>query len=91
MAASEESYMEVISEISTYIGKLEESIEALRSAANECVENTDEDPAAVASNERLNQAIGKIEDQKPVLQQVIQAMNEELERIREAARRAQNV
>lgn len=89
MAASEESYREVISEISSFIGKLDQSIGTLSSAADECVENTDEDPAAVSSNERLKKAIGKIEDQKPILQQVIQAMNEQIERIREAARRAE--
>ena len=89
MAAKDESYQEVISQLDAYIKKVEESCTTLESAAKDCVDNTDNDPAAARSSENLSKAIAKIQEQMPNIRAVMQAMQAQLERIHQAASEAE--
>ncbi len=50
--ADEQSYEEMISALQTYVSQVEEECGVMESAGNDCVDNTDGDPAASTSNEK---------------------------------------
>ena len=85
VVADESAYSEVASKISDYIKKIEECCGTLETAANDCVENTQGDPAAAKSSSDLKAAVGKIQEQMPVLQGIVSAMNQQIEKMQEAS------
>ena len=85
--ADEQSYEEMISALQTYVSQVEEECGVMESAGN-CVDNTDGDPAASTSNEKLQQCVGKIRTATGSIQGIIAALQQELEDIREAAAKA---
>lgn len=86
--ADEQSYEEMISALQTYVSQVEEECGVMESAGNDCIDNTDGDPAASTSNEKLQQCVGKIRSATESIQGIIAALQQELEDIREAAAKA---
>ena len=86
--ADEQSYEEMISALQTFLSQAEEQCGVMESAGNDCVANTDGDPAAEKSNERLQKCVSDIRATFETIQGIISALQEELEDIREAAAKA---
>ncbi len=86
--ADEQSYEEMINALQTYMKNAQEECTAMQCAAQDCVDNTQNDPAAAKSSERLSKCLTDIGSALEDIQQVIAAMQEELEDIRNAAARA---
>jgi len=86
--ASDESYEEMISALNTYLGTIGEQCNVMSAAAQDCVDNTDEDPAAAKSASRLNQNVARINEAAQSIQKIAQALAQELEDIHEQARKA---
>lgn len=86
--ADEQSYEEVISRLRAYTSNVFEAVNNMNTAGRDCVDNTDNDPAAERSYGNLQGALGQINESVQSINQIIAALNEELEQIREAAARA---
>ncbi|MCR4792861.1 MAG: hypothetical protein K5871_08925 [Lachnospiraceae bacterium] len=86
--ADEQSYEEVIEQLRAYTNKVFEAVNGMYTAGQDCVDNTDNDPAAERSNGNLRTALGKINDSLQSINEVIAALNREMEQIREKAARA---
>lgn len=89
--ADEQSYEEMISALQTYVTQVGEVCGVMQSAGIDCVENTDGDPAAVKSNEKLLQCVGKIQAATESIQGIIAALQQELEDIKVAADKVNQV
>lgn len=85
VVADEQSYEEVISKLRAYTSKVFESCNDMYCAGRDCVDNTEGDPAAVRSNDNLGQALNQINEAVQTIDTIIAALQEELDRIREAA------
>lgn len=83
------SYEEAISKLQKVSSELTEDVDVLRRAGDDCVDNTDGDPAAQASSQKVKECAQKIEAEIETVQKVIAALQEELEEIEAAAARAQ--
>ena len=86
--ADEQSYEEMISALQTFATEVEEQCGVLESAGNDCVDNTDGDPAAEKANAKLQQCVSNIRATLETIQGIISALQQELEAIREAAAKA---
>lgn len=86
--ADESSYEEMISALQTFLTQAEEQCGVMESAGNDCVDNTDGDPAAEKSNARLQKCLSDIRATFGTIQGIIAALQQELEDIREAAAKA---
>lgn len=89
--ADEQSYEEMISTLQAFVAQIGEQCDVMESAGNDCVDNTDGDPAAEKSNARLKQCVGNIRTATEEVQGIILALQEELEDIRAAAAKADQV
>lgn len=89
--ADEESYEEMISALQKFVGEVGEQCEAMSAAATDCVDNTDNDPAAQKGAAKVQECVKEINEAAESVQGVIKALQDELEAIREAARRADNM
>ena len=87
--ADEQAYEEMISTLQTFISQVDEQCGVMESAGQDCVDNTDNDPAAEASNSKLQGCVGNIRATFDTIQEIITALQEELEDIRAAAAKAQ--
>ncbi len=83
--ADEQSYQEVINALRSYTNSVSEASGKMYRAGSDCVDNTQNDPAAVTSNERLQGALSKINGAVQDIGGIIADLQEELEEIREAA------
>lgn len=88
--ADEQSYEEMINALQTFLSQAEEQCGVMESAGQDCVDNTDGDPAAEASNSKLQKCVGDIRATFETIQGIITALQEELEDIRAAAAKAQS-
>lgn len=86
--ADEQSYEEMISALQAFVAQVGEQCDVMESAGNDCVDNTDGDPAAEKSNAKLQQCVGNIRSATESVQGIISALQEELEDIRKAAAKA---
>ncbi len=89
--ADEQSYEEMISALQNFISEGDEECTTLDNAGRDCVDNTDGDPAAQKCSAKLQECTGKIRVAFQSIQGIIQALQQELEDIREAARRADSI
>jgi len=87
--ADEQSYEEMINALQSFLSLAEEQCSVMESAGQDCVDNTDNDPAAEASNSKLQKCIGDIRATFETIQKIISALQDELEDIRAAAAKAQ--
>ena len=86
--ADEQSYEEMIAALQNFLAELEEQCTVMETAGTDCVDNTDNDPAATKSAEKLSNVVSKIRGTFERVEGVISALQEELEEIRVAAQKA---
>ena len=89
--ANEQQYEEMISALQTFKTEAQEKCQTLTAVGSECVENTQNDPAAAKSNSSVQQCVGQIEAQLEEIDRIAQELADELDRIREAAAKANNL
>lgn len=88
--ADPESYQAMINALNNYKRQVQQSCRVMKQAGDDCVANTDGDVAAQKSNDKLGQCVTKIDASLETVDKLISAMQQELEKIFEAARRAEN-
>lgn len=88
--ADEKCYEEMIAALHTFSSKVAEECEKMEQAGNDCVDNTENDPAAEKSNAKLQMCVTRFRGTISAAQQVAVALQAQLERIREAARAAES-
>lgn len=81
-------YEEAISQLQSVAGQLSEDVSVLQRAGQDCVDNTDGDPAAASSSQKVQACAQQIQAAIEKIQAVIQAMQQEIEEIEQAAARA---
>ena len=89
--ADEQSYEEMVAALQNFINELEEQCTVMETAGRDCVDNTDGDPAASKSNEKISNIANKIRGTFETVEGIIAALNEEIERIRIAAQKADKI
>ena len=89
--ASEESYEEMISALQTFSTQAEEQCSVMESAGKDCVDNTQNDPAAEKADARLQKCVRDIRGALEDIQGIVEALQDELEAIREAAAKADSM
>jgi methyl-accepting chemotaxis protein len=85
MAASVQSYNEMISELQKYISTVSRACEEMASAGSTCVANMEGDPAASSANAKVQTSVGRIHESLARASRIVSAMQEELEEIQRAA------
>ncbi len=86
--ADEQSYEEMIQALQKFSADAEEQCSVMESAGQDCVDNTDGDPAAERSNGKLQKCVGDIRSALEDIQGIAAALQQELEDIRAAAAKA---
>lgn len=89
--ADEQSYEEMISALQNFLSQAEEQCSVMESAGNDCIDNTDGDPAAERSCAALQKCVSDIRTTFEAIQGIISALQEELENIREAAAKVDSI
>ena len=89
--ADEQSYEEMISALQTFITNVSDACGDMETAGNDCVDNTDGDPAAEKSNAKLQQCVARFRGTLSTAQKVITDLQQELEDIRAAAAKADSM
>lgn len=87
----EQSYEEVISALQSFINNVSDACDTMEAAGNDCVDNTDGDPAAEKSNAKLQECVSRFRGTLGTDQNVISAMQQELEAVRTAAAKANSM
>lgn len=82
-------YEEAISQLQSVSRELGEDVTVLQRAAQDCVDNTDGDPAAASSSQKVQACASQIQAAIEQVQAVISAMQQELEDIQTAAAKAE--
>lgn len=83
--ADEQSYQEVIQALKAYMSTVYEASGEISRAGTDCVDNTRNDPAAAVSNQRLQEALGRINSAVQDIDGIITDLQQELEEAIEAA------
>lgn len=86
--ADEQSYEEMIAALNRYVAEVEEQCDIMLKAGEDCVDNTEDDPAALASKEKIGEHVKKIKAELETVGKVITALQDEIDRIREEAKKA---
>ena len=89
--ANEQQYEDMISALQTFRSAAQEKCQTLSSAGNDCVDNTENDPAATKANASIQKCVGEISSALEDVERIEQALAEELEEIRAAAAKADNL
>ncbi len=84
MAADTKKYQEAISKINSYVKKVKEDCGNLKAAAQDCVDNTQNDEHAKKCSASMNSAVSKIQEQLTQLQKIAKNLQQEIERIQKA-------
>ena len=86
--ADEQSYEEMIVALQSFMAETQEQCTVMISAGEDCVDNTDGDPAAEKASAKLSSCANNIMQSLEAIPSIIQALQEELEQIRIAASKA---
>ena len=86
--ADEQSYEEMISALQKFVADANEQCEVMQRAGTDCVDNTDNDPAASKANNKLMSCVSGIRSAVAEIQDIAAKLQEELEDIRSAAAKA---
>jgi len=86
-----EAYEAVITSIQSFIDKATEDVEKMTKAAEDCVDNTEDDEAAQKAAGKINKCTAEIHAQLEVLQGVQSAMQKEVEKAIAAARKVDSL
>ena len=83
-----QSYQEVMRQLGAYGNRVFEIMSSMRSAAQNCKDNMEDDDAVVRSMERLEQCLSRMREGLDKINEVQAAMRRELEDALEAQRQA---
>ena len=83
--ADEESYEVMIRALTNFMSQVSTHCQIMSDAGQDCIDNTEGDPAATRAAEKLEVCIGKIRGTFDQIESIISALQRELEAIREAA------
>ncbi len=86
--ADEQSYEEMINELQTFLTEAGEQCDVMQAAGEDCVDNTEDDPAAAGANAKIQKCVGDIRARFEDIQSIIAALQQELEDIKAAAAKA---
>ena len=84
----EEAYQNMINALNNFVKQVTTQCDIIDKAAQDCVDNTD-DENVKPSADALAGHIKNIKAQFPVVEQVIKALEEQLEKARDARRKAE--
>lgn len=76
--ADAESYQEMINALNTSLNNFSRYCSVMAMAGRDCVDNTMQDPAAVASSAKLAACLQKIRGTFPQIQAIITALQQEI-------------
>ncbi len=82
--ADVESYEEMIRALQNFMSQVSENCQVMADAGQDCVDNTEGDPAAAKAAAKLQRCIGKIRGTFEQIQDIITALQRELDDILEA-------
>ena len=85
--ANEQAYQDMINMLNNFMKQVSEQCSVMEKAAADCVDNF-EDHAATAAQRKIAASISNIKAQYEEMQNAIQYMQEEIERIREKNKKA---
>lgn len=80
--ADEASYEEMIQALQNYLKELNEHCETLSAAAQDCVDNMEEDVNSEKAAGRVQTCVGKISENFETIQGIIDGLQSELEDLR---------
>lgn len=86
--AQDESYAAMISALQTFVSEAEEECSVMDQAGQDCVDNTDNDAAALKSSASLSKCVSNIRSAVAEINNIAAALQQELDDIHEAAARA---
>ncbi len=89
--ADEQSYEEMIRVLQDFISKVSDACGDMETAARDCVDNTDGDPAAEKSSAKVQQCVARFRGTLETAQNVITYLEEEIEEIRRRAAQADSI
>lgn len=89
--ASDESYEEMINTLQKFLREAEEECSTMQSAGQDCVDNTENDPAATKANDSLQGCVEGIRTACETIQGIVSALQDELDRIHEATAKADSL
>lgn len=82
------SYEAMISALESFASDAGEQCETMAAAGQDCVDNTEDDPAANKANAKLQKCISDIRTQLETIKEIQSALKEELDDIIAAAAKA---
>ena len=88
---NEQSYEEMMTALRNFKTQIETQCGIMESAGKDCMDNMEEDPAATKSNEKLTKCVAKIRENYETIDKIIAALQDELERAIEAAKKAEKM
>lgn len=86
--AEREKYEEMAKALQEYVSKIDEQLEIMSKAADDCVDNTGGDAAAAISAENLSKSLSAFNEPIERIREVIQYLLQQIQRIEEAAAEA---
>lgn len=89
--ADEQSYEEMISALQNYASQVEEECNVMEAAGEDCVDNTDGDPAAEKCSSKLQICTSNIRAATQTILAIAAALQQQMEEIRENAARANQI
>lgn len=89
--ADEESYEEMIRALQNFLSQVSTQCQVMSDAGTDCVDNTENDPAATKAAAKLQSCIGKIRGTFGDIQGIVAGLQKQLNDIREAAQAANNI
>ena len=76
-----ESYNEMISALEKFKADVSEQCATMTSAGQDCIDNTDNDPAAVNANSKISECVQKIQSSMETIDEIITALKDELDAV----------
>jgi hypothetical protein len=86
--AEEQSYEEMIQILNNFVKNTQENCNVMIQAAQDCVDNTEEDDSVVALNLTMKAKVNIIENNFETINEIIAALEQEIEKIRKANQEA---
>ena len=83
-----DSYNEMISALEKFKADVSEQCATMTSAGHDCIDNTDNDPAAVNANSKISECVQKIQSSVEMIDEIITILNQQLEDVENNYNRA---
>ena len=79
--ADEQAYQEMMETLETLMQQINETCDAMRSAAQDCVDNTEEDANAQTAASKIDKSVNVIAENTEKIQKAIKYLQEEIDKI----------